>query len=88
MKTIRINAIQFAEMCDHEHSKLLICDERSFFLGERVILQVFSVNDNQPTGAMIKRFIKDIEYLSTSRDEDTYMYFHLSALNPYFYCKA
>lgn len=82
MKTIKINAIQFAELCGREFGKILTCDERSFFIGERVTLQVYSISDGHPTGAIIERFIVDIECLSTSRDEDTFYCLSLSALKP------
>ena len=82
MKTIKINALQFADHCGHERSKLLICNECQYFVGEAVELTVFSVHDSIPTGASIVRYVEDIVSLSVSRDEDSYFELLLCSFKP------
>jgi hypothetical protein len=84
MKTIKINAIQFAEILGHESYSLLLCTDTFYYPGDEVKLIVYSVNDNVPTGAEIKRFVVDVLYLGLSREEDTYLKLLLSALRPSF----
>lgn len=82
MKTIKINALQFADHCGHERSRLMICDECPYFIGEAVELTVFSVHDSMPTGASVIRYIEDIISLSVSRDEDSYYELRLYSFKP------
>jgi hypothetical protein len=82
MKTIRINAIQFAEMCGKEIFRLIRCDEFEFTLGEEICCEVWSNENPHPTGARLKRYIVDWELLSTSRNEDLFYVLILSSLAP------
>lgn len=85
MKTIKINAIQFSEMCGKESFRLLRCDELEFTLGEEVCCEVWTSVDPHPTGASLKRWIVDWELVSTSRSEDHYYILILSSLAPSFF---
>lgn len=82
MKTIKINAIQFSDIIGHETCSILLCEEPIYYPGDEVEVVVYSINDNVPTGAKLKRFVVDVEYLSVSRDEDSYFRIKLSALRP------
>ena len=82
MKTIKINAIQFSNICGQEESKLLLLTNEILMVGERVELKVYTTNSDEPTGASICRYIKDITAESSYTDEDLFMTLHLSAFNP------
>jgi hypothetical protein len=88
MKTIQINAIQFAEILGHESSSLMLSTEDLYFPGDEVVLKVYSVNDNMPTGAELKRFITDVELIGYLKDEPYLFELRLSALRPSFLCQA
>lgn len=82
MQTIRINAIQFAEMCGKETYRLMRSDECDFHLGEKVFIQVWTAGEKYPTGAGLVRWIIDFEFLSSSPSEDVFYTLVLSSLSP------
>jgi hypothetical protein len=82
LRVIRVNAMEFDQICGQDSSYLNYCGCQQFEIGDRVMIRQFSVNKDEFTGFEVSRYIIDITNRFALQSDDYSCRLRLSPFNP------